>query len=132
MLAVGPVAVISLMTAAAIGRIVEPGGVSPVAAALVLAFLSGIMLLAMGVLTGYLGAAPGLVWASGVMFVALAPMLVPVAIWIYTLVFAFAALWFAHFTLSALQALRDELAAAPVPLPEPSPSNAAFELLPPP
>ena len=67
---------------------------------------------AMGVLTGYLGAAPGLVWASGVMFVALAPVLVPVAIWIYTLVFAFAALWFAHYALAALQALRAEAAAA--------------------
>jgi hypothetical protein len=63
-------------------------------------------LLGMGVVTGYLGAAPSLVWASGVMFVALAPVLVPVAIWIYTLVFAFSALWFAHYALSALQSLR--------------------------
>ena len=63
-------------------------------------------LLGIGVLTGYLGAAPGLLWASGVMFVALAPVLVPAAIWVYTLVFAFAALWFAHYCLAALQALR--------------------------
>jgi Etoposide-induced protein 2.4 (EI24) len=63
-------------------------------------------LLGMGVLTGYLGAAPSLVWASGVLFVALAPVLVPIAIWIYTLVFAFAALWFTHFCLAALQELR--------------------------
>jgi len=27
-------------------------------------------------------------------------------VWIYTLVFAFSALWFAHFALAALQALR--------------------------
>ena len=54
-------------------------------------------LLVMGVLSGYLGAAPSLLWASGAMFIALAPLLVPVAIWIYTLVFAFASLWFAHF-----------------------------------
>jgi hypothetical protein len=40
------------------------------------------------------------------MFIALAPLLVPVAIWIYTLVFAFASLWFAHFSLTALQRLR--------------------------
>ncbi|WP_395692531.1 EI24 domain-containing protein, partial [Piscinibacter sp.] len=52
-------------------------------------------LLAMGVLAGLLGAAPGLVWVSGGMFAALAPVLVPAAIWIYTLVFAFASLWFA-------------------------------------
>lgn len=63
-------------------------------------------LLLMGVLSGYLGAAPTLLWASGAMLVALAPLLVPVAIWIYTLVFAFASLWFAHFTLAALQRLR--------------------------
>ena len=65
-------------------------------------------LLGMGVFTGYLGAAPSLVWASGVVAIVLAPVLVPVAVWIYTLVFAFSALWFAHFALSALQALRRE------------------------
>ncbi len=70
-------------------------------------------LLAMGVLSGYLGAAPSLLWASGAMFIALAPLLVPVAIWIYTLVFAFASLWFAHYTLAALQALRALPPAAP-------------------
>jgi len=65
-------------------------------------------LFGMGVLTGYLGAAPSLVWASGVLFLAFAPVLVPLAIWIYTLVFAFSALWFAHYALTALQALRAE------------------------
>jgi hypothetical protein len=65
-------------------------------------------LLGMGVLTGYLGAAPSLVWASGALAIVFAPVLVPVAVWIYTLVFAFSALWFAHFTLAALQALRAE------------------------
>jgi hypothetical protein len=71
-----------------------------------------VALLLMGVLTGYLGAAPSLLWVSGVMFVALAPVLVPVAIWVYTLVFAFSALWFAHYLLSALQAHRLEEEAA--------------------
>jgi hypothetical protein len=65
-------------------------------------------LLGMGVLTGYLGAAPSLLWASGVLFVAMAPVLVPVAIWVYTLVFAFSALWFCHYLLAALTALRGE------------------------
>jgi hypothetical protein len=65
-------------------------------------------LLGMGVVTGYLGAAPSLVWASGALTIVLAPLLVPVAVWIYTLVFAFSALWFAHFALAALQALRAE------------------------
>jgi hypothetical protein len=67
-----------------------------------------LMLLGMGVLTGYLGAAPSLVWASGAIAIVFAPVLVPVAVWIYTLVFAFSALWFAHFALAALQALRRE------------------------
>ena len=57
-------------------------------------------------LSGYLGAAPSVIWASGAMFVAMAPILVPVAIWVYTLVFAFSSLWFTHYALSALQQLR--------------------------
>ncbi|CAM3299484.1 EI24 domain-containing protein [Polaromonas hydrogenivorans] len=63
-------------------------------------------LLGIGVLSGYLGAAPSLLWASGAMFIAMAPILVPLAIWIYTLVFAFSSLWFAHYCLVALEQLR--------------------------
>jgi hypothetical protein len=44
------------------------------------------------------------------MFIALAPLLVPIAIWIYTLVFAFASLWFAHFSLAVLQRMRAQAA----------------------
>ncbi len=65
-------------------------------------------LLGIGVLTGYLGAAPSVVWASGVVFAAAFFILVPLAIWIYTLVFAFSSLWFTHFGLAALQRLRME------------------------
>lgn len=64
--------------------------------------------LVMGVITGLMGAAPSLVWASGVLFAAAFVILVPLAIWIYTLVFAFASLWFAHFALSALHHFRLE------------------------
>jgi hypothetical protein len=67
-------------------------------------------LFGMGVVTGYLGAAPSLVWVSGAMAVVLAPVLVPLAIWIYMLVFAFASLWFAHYSLVVLQAMRAERA----------------------
>jgi len=62
----------------------------------------------MGELTGYLGAAPSLLWASGALAIVFAPVLVPLAVWIYTLVFAFSALWFAHYALVALQGLRAE------------------------
>jgi hypothetical protein len=65
-------------------------------------------LLVIGVITGYLGAAPGMVFAVGAMAVVMAPLMVPLAIWIYTLVFAFSALWFAHFCLAALTELRDK------------------------
>nr|WP_315431080.1 EI24 domain-containing protein [uncultured Albidiferax sp.] len=72
-------------------------------------------LLGIGILTGYLGAAPSLVWASGALFAAAFVILVPLAIWIYTLVFAFSSLWFAHYVLAALEALRAELPLAPTP-----------------
>jgi SulP family sulfate permease len=49
-LAVGPVAVVSLMTAAALGNVATSGTADYAAAALTLAALSGAMLLAMGVL----------------------------------------------------------------------------------
>ncbi|GKY89061.1 SulP family inorganic anion transporter [Sinisalibacter aestuarii] len=48
-LAVGPVAVVSLLTAAAVGNLALPGTAEYIAAAIVLAFLSGLMLVAMGV-----------------------------------------------------------------------------------
>lgn len=70
-------------------------------------------LLAMGVLTGFLGSVPALLWASGIVFATAFIVLVPLAIWLYALVFAFASLWFAHFCLQALQALRTEARQAP-------------------
>ncbi len=68
-------------------------------------------LLGIGVVCGYLGAAPTLLWASSVMFLVFAPFLVIAAIWIYTLVFAFSSLWFSHYCLAALQKQRTEQAA---------------------
>lgn len=63
-------------------------------------------LLAIGIVSGYLGAAPSVLWASGALFAAAFVLLVPLAIWIYTLVFAFSSLWFGHFCLAALEQLR--------------------------
>lgn len=63
-------------------------------------------LLVMGIVCGYLGAAPAALWALSVFTVFLAPVLVVVSIWIYTLVFAFSSLWFCHFLLAALHELR--------------------------
>ena len=87
-------------------------------------------LLGIGILTGYLGAAPSLVWASGALFAAAFVILVPLAIWIYTLVFAFSSLWFAHYVLAALEALRAELPVAPVaPTPPSTPAEEPVTLL---
>ena len=82
-------------------------------------------LLGIGVLSGYLGAAPSLLWASGAMFIAMAPVVVPLAIWIYTLVFAFSSLWFAHYCLAALEQIRKRNTAAAQALP----AQVATELI---
>jgi len=78
-------------------------------------------LLLVGVLTGYLGALPSLVWASGALFASAFLVLIPLAIWIYALVFAFTSLWFTHYSLAALEALRAEtgtvVMGASVPIP---------------
>lgn len=65
-------------------------------------------LLLMGVFTGMMGTAPSLLWASGALFAAAFIFLIPLAIWIYTLVFAFSSLWFAHYALAALAQLREQ------------------------
>src|SRR6056300_328055 len=49
-LAVGPVAVVSLMTAAAVGNLALSGTAEYLTAAIALAFISGLMLILMGVL----------------------------------------------------------------------------------
>lgn len=89
-------------------------------------------LLGIGVFCGYLGAAPSLLWASGALFAAAFVFLAPVAIWIYTLIFALSSLWFAHYCLSALETLRAEatLAAAPVAVAAVAPIDVAVKELP--
>ncbi len=72
-LAVGPVAVISLMTLTAASNVAPPGSAQFIAAALVLAFLSGLILVVMGVLRlGFLAnllshpVVSGFITASGI------------------------------------------------------------------
>ena len=76
-LAVGPVAVVSLMTAAALGNIADQGTMGYAVAALTLALLSGVMLLVMGVFKlGFLAnflshpVISGFITASGVIIAA--------------------------------------------------------------
>lgn len=66
-------------------------------------------LLGMGVVTGMMGAAPSVIWASGALFAAAFVILIPIAVWIYTLVFIFSSLWFAHMLMQALDDLRQEI-----------------------
>lgn len=68
-------------------------------------------LLAIGIVTGSLGAAPGLLWLGGVLSVIIFPLLAAVAIWLYLLIFVFSGLWFQYFCLDALARLRGEPAA---------------------
>jgi hypothetical protein len=68
----------------------------------------------MGIVTGYLGAAPSLIWALSAATLIFAPLLIVVSVWLYTLIFAFSALWFAHYALAALDARRRAEAAAAV------------------
>jgi Etoposide-induced protein 2.4 (EI24) len=92
-------------------------------------------LLLIGIVTGFLGAAPSLLWAVSAATLIFAPLLIAVSIWLYTLVFAFSALWFAHYALAALQAYRRETevevlpaappSAAPVPPVHPMPTPSA-------
>lgn len=70
-------------------------------------------LLAIGIITGYLGAAPSLLWAVSAATLVLAPVLMVLSVWLYTLVFAFSSLWFAHYGLAALQRLRMQSPASP-------------------
>jgi len=103
-------------------------------------------LLGIGVVSGYLGAAPSLLWAASALTLVFAPLLIVVSVWLYTLVFGFSALWFAHFSLAALAAHRglaeavDREAAATRPAGEvielagaaPPPPAAPAPMLPPP
>ena len=67
-------------------------------------------LLGIGVVSGFLGAAPSLLWAASALTLVFAPLLIVVSVWLYTLVFGFSALWFTHFALRALAELRGQAA----------------------
>ena len=75
-------------------------------------------LLLMGVVCGYLGAAPAALWALSALTLVLAPLVLVASVWLYTLVFVFSSLWFAHYLLAALAALRAK------PLPSVSASSS--------
>ena len=65
-------------------------------------------LLAMGIISGMLGAVPTFFWATSALALVLFPIVSFVALWVYSVIFVFAALWFTHFLLNALSELREE------------------------
>ena len=65
-------------------------------------------LLCMGVASGMLGAVPTFFWATSALALVLFPIVSFIALWIYSLIFVFAALWFSYFLLDALKQLREE------------------------
>ena len=69
-----------------------------------------------GVVTGLLGALPGMMWMGGVLSIVFLPVLAAIAIWLYVLVFMFSGLWFQFFCLDALQQLRQQSVLVNAPL----------------
>lgn len=70
-------------------------------------------LLAIGIVSGAVGALPGALWLGGtVLSVVLFPFLAAASIWLYVLIFIFTGLWFEYYCLDALSRLRAEAAAA--------------------
>jgi hypothetical protein len=65
-------------------------------------------LLFMGLVCGVMGTLPSLIWGLSAATLIFAPVLVLLSLWLYMLVFAFAAAWFVHYLLAALHRLRQE------------------------
>jgi hypothetical protein len=60
-------------------------------------------LMLIGMLSGAAGALPGIVWFGGAAAFVLFPVLAPIAVWLYVLVFIFSGLWFQYYCLQALE-----------------------------
>jgi hypothetical protein len=75
-------------------------------------------LLAIGAITGAMGAAPTLLWLGGALSVIFFPLLAGVAIWLYVLVFVFTGLWFQHYCMEELATLRVQEGAIDVRSPD--------------
>jgi hypothetical protein len=64
-------------------------------------------LLVIGIISGLLGALPGVAWIGGALLsVVLFPVLAVLSIWLYLIIFIFTGLWFQYYCLQALADLR--------------------------
>ena len=84
-------------------------------------------LLVMGITCGFLCGVPSLIWTLSMQVIILAPLVMVGVIWLYTLIFTFSALWFVHYALAVLDALRGAEAAVRA---APAPSMAPVSDLP--
>jgi hypothetical protein len=60
-------------------------------------------LLMMGVISGLMGAVPTFFWATSAFAIVFFPVVSFFALWVYSMVFIFSALWFAHYLLEELR-----------------------------
>nr|WP_315469310.1 EI24 domain-containing protein [uncultured Undibacterium sp.] len=68
-------------------------------------------LLLIGLVAGWFGSLPSMLWMGGAMslaYVAFFPIFVSLAIWTYLLIFIFTGLWYQHYCLEALQQMRQQ------------------------
>ena len=63
-------------------------------------------MLTMGIVSGFLCGIPSLIWTISIKLLVLAPIVMPAALWLYTMIFTFSALWFTHYSLAVLASLR--------------------------
>jgi hypothetical protein len=63
-------------------------------------------LLVIGILAGFLCGVPSVVWTLSPVLLIAAPFVMIGVVWLYIMAFTFAALWFTHYALTALEDLR--------------------------
>ena len=80
-------------------------------------------MLIMGIVCGFLCGVPSMIWTLGMGVIIAAPLVMVPVIWLYTLIFTFSALWFTHYALSVLSALRAAESAMRAVQPAAAPSS---------
>jgi len=80
-------------------------------------------LLIMGIVCGFLCGVPSMIWTLSMQLIIFAPFIMVGVIWLYTMIFTFSALWFTHYGLSVLAALRDAESAMRAVQPSAAPSS---------
>jgi hypothetical protein len=90
-------------------------------------------LLVMGIICGFLCGVPSMIWTLSMQLIIFAPFIMVGVVWLYTMIFTFSALWFSHYLLSVLSALRAAESAmrAVQPAVAPSPDLQLIEEVPP-